>query len=102
MQKREVENSNPAHKEEIRVRRMNQAQSLQRRLEAERDRKHIEVMKIKQAIHSTMQISRAINEELLQEKRDNVDRSMFKLNDASSTMVSVPSELTNRLHNAKR
>ncbi len=100
--KREESNESVSHKEEIKIRRREQEDSLRRRLESERNRKREEVKKIKQAIRSTMEMSSAIKANILSEKKEKVRESSFLLDDSSSSIVSIPTDLSMRLKTATR
>lgn len=100
--KQEQSNERPEHKEEIRQRRRAQEESLRERLEAEKRRKKEEVQKIKKAIKSTMEMSNVIKANMLLEKRDKVREMSFALDDSSSSIISIPSDLSVRLKTATR
>jgi uncharacterized Zn finger protein len=60
------------------------------------------VQKIKQAIQSTLEISKAVNNSLFEEKRCKVLDASFHLDESSSSMVSIPAHYNKSLQQAKR
>jgi GH18 family chitinase len=102
LNKKEESNERPEHKEEIKIRRKMQEETLRQRFEAEKKRKKEEVQKIKDAIKSTMLMSSSIKANILSEKREKVREMSFVLDDTTSSIISIPSNLSTRLKTATR